>query len=259
MRTCRALRPRRSRAPGHYSARAFAFRSIDDVGSSSSHISRLYHTAYPLAVYASQGGLPHLHARLASSWRPTLAGRDSHPLGPLQKVSRCCIPTSSFLLLQALPGATSAVTAVAPPLATGTNRGEPPGRGRTGHPPAGSRSHPRPPQVPLASLILPHPLARGVDIIARDYVKVTRSVSRRRELARARSENAGILGSRCKSRDRLAHDPFHAASLARLLAYATKPCPVGHPFTSGRGQLPPELGAGDIQARPAGLQGGRGY
>jgi hypothetical protein len=44
-------------------------------------------------------------------------------------------------------------------------------------------------------------LARGVDIIARDYVKVTRSVTRRREPARARSDNAGIIGSRCKSRD----------------------------------------------------------
>ena len=49
-------------------------------------------------------------------------------------------------------------------------------------------------------------LARGVDIIARDYVKVDRRSTRRRELARARSENAGILGSRCKSRVRLAHD-----------------------------------------------------
>ena len=35
-------------------------------------------------------------------------------------------------------------------------------------------------------------LARGVDIIARDYVKVTRSVTRRREPARARSDKARV-------------------------------------------------------------------
>jgi hypothetical protein len=79
-----------------------------------------------------------------------------------------------------------------------------PFRGQMGHLPAGSRSHPRPPQVPLASLRHLHPLARGVDIIARDYVKVTRSVTRRREPARARSDKTGLIGSRCKSRDRLA-------------------------------------------------------
>jgi hypothetical protein len=119
-------------------------------------------------------------------------------------------------------------------------------------------SIPRPPQVPLASLRILHPLARGVDIIARDYVKVTRSVTRRRELARARSENAGILGSRCKSRDRLAHDLPHPRAWRGSWPTRRQPCPVGHPSTSSRGQLPPELGAGDIQARPAGPRGGRG-
>jgi len=44
-------------------------------------------------------------------------------------------------------------------------------------------------------------LAKGVDIIVADYVKVTRSVTRRREPARARSDKAGLIGSRCKSCD----------------------------------------------------------
>jgi hypothetical protein len=72
-------------------------------------------------------------------------------------------------------------------------------------------------------------LARGVDIIARDYVKVTRSVTRRREAARARSDNAGIIGSRCKSRDQARPNilPLNRIrAWARLLAHATKPCPV---------------------------------
>ncbi len=33
-------------------------------------ISRLNHTAYMLTVYASQPGLPHVHARLVSGWWP---------------------------------------------------------------------------------------------------------------------------------------------------------------------------------------------
>jgi hypothetical protein len=37
-----------------------------------SNISRLNHTARSLAVYASQGGLPHRHARLASGWLASL-------------------------------------------------------------------------------------------------------------------------------------------------------------------------------------------
>jgi hypothetical protein len=39
-------------------------------------ISRLNHTARSLAVYASQGGLPHRRARLASGWLASLSGRD---------------------------------------------------------------------------------------------------------------------------------------------------------------------------------------
>jgi hypothetical protein len=39
-------------------------------------ISELNHTAQSLAVYASQGGLPHRHARLASGWLASLSARD---------------------------------------------------------------------------------------------------------------------------------------------------------------------------------------
>src|SRR5215213_11949229 len=63
-------------ASGHYDALSVAFRSVDDVGSAIGHLSRLNHTACSLAVYASQLGLLRSHhARLASRWRPTLAGR----------------------------------------------------------------------------------------------------------------------------------------------------------------------------------------
>ena len=41
-----------------------------------SKISRLNHTARSLAVYASQGGLPHHRARLASGWLASLSGWD---------------------------------------------------------------------------------------------------------------------------------------------------------------------------------------
>jgi hypothetical protein len=44
-------------------------------------ISGLNHTARSLAVYASQGGSPHHHARLASGWLASLSGRDSVPAG----------------------------------------------------------------------------------------------------------------------------------------------------------------------------------
>ena len=63
-------------------------------------ISGLNHTARSLAVYASQGGLPHHHARLASGWLASLSGRDWLPAGSQRKVSGHSIPLS-----QASPGA----------------------------------------------------------------------------------------------------------------------------------------------------------
>jgi hypothetical protein len=50
-------------------------------------ISRLNHTARPLAVYASQDGLLHHHARLASGWLACLSGQGCIPTGSRRKVS----------------------------------------------------------------------------------------------------------------------------------------------------------------------------
>jgi len=63
-------------------------------------ISGLNHTARSLAVYASQGGLLHRHARLASGWLANLSGRGLLPAGSQRKVSDHLI-----LLSQASPGA----------------------------------------------------------------------------------------------------------------------------------------------------------
>jgi hypothetical protein len=63
-------------------------------------ISGLNHTARTLAVYASQGGLLHRHARLASGWLANLSGRGWLPAGSKRKVSDLLI-----FLSQASPGA----------------------------------------------------------------------------------------------------------------------------------------------------------
>src|SRR5580700_5403 len=55
-------------------------------------ISGLNHTARTLAVYASQGGLPHRHARLASGGWPTLPGGTGYPPGPIERFQ--VIPSS---------------------------------------------------------------------------------------------------------------------------------------------------------------------
>ncbi len=71
-----------------------AFRSVDDVGSASIHLSRLNHTACSLAVYASQLGL------LRSTPRKTrfplaanLGGTGLSPVGLLHEVSTPCCST----------------------------------------------------------------------------------------------------------------------------------------------------------------------
>ena len=55
-------------------------------------ISGLNHTARALAVYASQGGLLHRHARLASGGWPTLPGGTGYPPGPIERFQ--VIPSS---------------------------------------------------------------------------------------------------------------------------------------------------------------------
>jgi hypothetical protein len=99
-------------ASGHYDALGVAFRSVDDVGSAIGHLSRLNHTACSLAVYASRLGLLRSHhARLASRWRPTLAGQDLNLLGCFRRFLSVMSPhITSIPLRQALPGAPTAVT-----------------------------------------------------------------------------------------------------------------------------------------------------
>ena len=63
-------------ALGHYCASVLSSTFVTVSTPAISPISRLNHTARSLAVYASQGGLPHRHARLASGWLASLSGRD---------------------------------------------------------------------------------------------------------------------------------------------------------------------------------------
>ena len=94
MSACPALGPRRSRAPGQYGALMLPSVFVTTSTSSKSTISGLDHTAYRLAVYASQPGLPLDHARLASGWWLALAGRASTRKIP-KGVSRCSSHPSS--------------------------------------------------------------------------------------------------------------------------------------------------------------------
>jgi hypothetical protein len=64
-------------------------------------ISGLNHTARTLAVYASQGGLLHRHARLASGGWPTLPGGTGYPSGPNERFQ--VIPSSFPRLCLAHP------------------------------------------------------------------------------------------------------------------------------------------------------------
>jgi len=83
-----------------------AFRSENDVGSTSSFISGLNHAACRPPVYASQPGSPQGYATLGSGGWLILAGSGLSPAGLLQEVSILSfILSSDFPLLQALPGA----------------------------------------------------------------------------------------------------------------------------------------------------------
>jgi hypothetical protein len=54
---------------------------VQDEGSKRLVLSGLNHTTFDLAVYASQDGSPHRHARLASGCWSSFARRDSYPQG----------------------------------------------------------------------------------------------------------------------------------------------------------------------------------
>jgi len=77
---CPALRPRQDRRvwPCRH---ANAAPALTTTKAPALQLSRLNHTASALAVYASQGGLPHHHARLASGCRLSSTGRACLPAG----------------------------------------------------------------------------------------------------------------------------------------------------------------------------------
>ena len=77
-----------------------AFRRHNVVGSRNAKIlSRLNHTAHPLAVYASQPGLLPDHARLASGCWPALPGGIGYPLGSNARFSSSCCTSLPRLCL----------------------------------------------------------------------------------------------------------------------------------------------------------------
>ena len=90
--------------PGHYRAGDVVFRWINGVDSAL-ELSRLYHAACTLSVYASQPGSPPDHATLDSGWWPTLTGQDSHLLGRVEGFQHVCPFTWPSPLHQASPGA----------------------------------------------------------------------------------------------------------------------------------------------------------
>jgi hypothetical protein len=87
-------------ALGHYRASMLPSAQRTASAPTTMLISGLNHTARPFAVYASQSGLLHRHARLASGWLANLSGRGLLPAGSQRKVSDHLI-----LLSQASPGA----------------------------------------------------------------------------------------------------------------------------------------------------------
>ena len=92
--------PAGSHAPGHCGAATRPSVTLRTSAPAMMTISGLNHTARSLAVYASQPGLPRHHARLASGYWPSSAGRGWLPAGSQRKVSACGFPLS-----QAFPGA----------------------------------------------------------------------------------------------------------------------------------------------------------
>jgi hypothetical protein len=86
----RALRPRQDQARSagpSVTTPDTAPAYVHNEGSWRLAFSGLDHTTFDLAVYASQGGSPHHHARLASGGWPGSARRDWLPAGFQRKVS----------------------------------------------------------------------------------------------------------------------------------------------------------------------------
>ncbi len=104
LRACPALGPRRGGGRQAVAASPCCLPSLAGRRPSRRNVSRLYHAACTVPVYASQRGLLHDHATHGAGWWPALAGRDWLPAGSRRKVSERCA-TSLFLLPQASPGA----------------------------------------------------------------------------------------------------------------------------------------------------------
>ena len=101
LRTCPALRPRRTSGPRPVSGPA-VWSSVQLTTSTPRFaLSRLYHAACTLSVYASQPGSPPDRATLDSGWWPALTGQDSHLLGRVEGFRHVCpftwlLPSPSF-------------------------------------------------------------------------------------------------------------------------------------------------------------------
>ena len=87
LRACPALRPRRSRWHQAISVPAMLSSAKFTASTSTTNpISGLNHTAYALAVYASQSRSPSDHARLASGWLAGLSRAGLVTRGTPEKV-----------------------------------------------------------------------------------------------------------------------------------------------------------------------------
>ena len=115
------LRPRRARPARPLRQVGTAPRASDYGGSPREVISGLNGRALALAVYASQGGSLHHHARLTSSRWPDSTGRDCIPAGFQRKVSKWFSPSRppflSFLGAADVPDCAIAHTDCARPIA----------------------------------------------------------------------------------------------------------------------------------------------
>ncbi len=88
--------PAGPRAPGHYRASVLPSAFWTTSAPAISTISGLTHTARTFAVYASQDGSPHHHARLASGCWPALPDGIDYPLGPNERFQLSHPPFPGF-------------------------------------------------------------------------------------------------------------------------------------------------------------------
>ena len=93
LRTCPALRPRRTAVPQATTGPAMSSSVRMMTSTPRWVLSRLNHAACTLSVYASQPGSPPDRTTLDSGWWPALAGQDSHLLGRVDGFRHVCPST----------------------------------------------------------------------------------------------------------------------------------------------------------------------